>query len=56
MAASSAITPARADSSTLIQRYFEVSLYLLVATAVLTLIFTRKLDLLTDIAATIALG
>ena len=56
MAASSAITPTRADSSTLIQRYFEVSLYLLVATAVLTLIFTRKLDLLTDVAATIALG
>ncbi|HXT87501.1 MAG TPA: DUF3488 and transglutaminase-like domain-containing protein [Verrucomicrobiae bacterium] len=51
-----AFAASRAGSSTLIQRYFEVSLYLLVATAVLTLVFTRKLDLLTDIAATMALG
>lgn len=55
-AAERALAASRGDSSTLIQRYFEVSLYLLVATAVLTLLFTRKLDLLTNVAATIALG
>ncbi|MHB8677637.1 MAG: transglutaminase TgpA family protein [Candidatus Acidiferrales bacterium] len=39
-----------------IQRYFEVSLFLLVATGILALIATGKLDLVTVIAAPVALG
>jgi|SRR5579875_300032 len=58
MAASSAgaFTASRADSLPIIQRYFEVSLYLLVATAVLTVVATNKLDLLTEILAPVAIG
>jgi protein-glutamine gamma-glutamyltransferase len=52
----SAIATSRTDSLPLIQRYFEVSLYLLVATAVLTVVATRKLDLLSEILAPLAVG
>jgi protein-glutamine gamma-glutamyltransferase len=39
-----------------IQRYFDVSLFLLVATAVLTLVATRKLDLVSEILAPLAIA
>ncbi|HEV2421764.1 MAG TPA: DUF3488 and transglutaminase-like domain-containing protein [Candidatus Acidoferrales bacterium] len=58
MAHTVAVTPSlsRADRLPAIQRYFEVSLFLLVATSVLTLVATRKLDLLCDILAPVALA
>lgn len=56
MAHTVALTPARADRLPVIQRYFEVSLFLLVATSVLTLLATRKLDLVCDILAPVALA
>lgn len=46
----------RAEPLPVIQRYFEVSLFLLVATAVLTLVTTRKLDLVSEILAPLALA
>jgi transglutaminase-like putative cysteine protease len=39
-----------------VQRYFEISLYLLVATGVLAVVSTSKLDLFTTIVPVIALG
>jgi hypothetical protein len=39
-----------------VQRYFEISLYLLVSTGVVAIVSTSKLDLLTSIIPTIALG
>ena len=39
-----------------VQRYFEISLYLLVATGVVAVVSTSKLDLFTSIVPTIALG
>ena len=56
MAHTVAITPSRADRLPVIQRYFEVSLFLLVATSVLTLVATRKLDLVSDMLAPVALA
>src|SRR5215469_355998 len=49
-------SPSPADRLPVIQRYFEVSLFLLVATSVLTLVATRKLDLVCDILAPAALA
>ena len=48
--------PSRPAPLPVIQRYFEVSLFLLVATAVLTLVGTRKLDLVSEILAPLALA
>ncbi|MGC2263492.1 MAG: DUF3488 and transglutaminase-like domain-containing protein [Candidatus Acidiferrales bacterium] len=56
MAHTISATPARAEQLPVIQRYFEVSLFLLVATAVLTLLATRKLDLVSEIVAPVALA
>src|ERR1700732_1118753 len=39
-----------------VQRYFEISLYLLVCTGVVAVVSTSKLDLVTSIIPTIALG
>lgn len=52
------LSPARPrpEGLPVIQRYFEVSLFLLVATGVLTLISTRKLDLVSEILAPVALA
>ena len=49
-------SPSPADRLPVIQRYFEVSLFLLVATSVLTLVATRKLDLVCEILAPAALA
>jgi protein-glutamine gamma-glutamyltransferase len=49
-------TPSSAAQQSVIQRYFEVSLFLLVATAVLTLVATRKLDLFSEIVAPLAIA
>ena len=49
-------TSRRAIEHPVIERYFEVSLFLLVATAVLTLVGTRKLDLISSIAAPVGLA
>jgi len=46
----------RAEPPPVIQRYFEVSLFLMVATGILALIATGKLDLVTIIAAPVALA
>jgi hypothetical protein len=46
--------PVREETSA-VQRYFEVSLFLLVSTGVISLVSTRKLDLLTTIAAPLAI-
>ncbi|MFZ0641416.1 MAG: DUF3488 and transglutaminase-like domain-containing protein [Candidatus Acidiferrales bacterium] len=56
MAHTISATPSRAEQLPVIQRYFEVSLFLLVATAVLTLVATRKLDLVSEIIAPLALA
>jgi protein-glutamine gamma-glutamyltransferase len=48
--------PSRLAQPSVIQRYFDVSLFLLVATAVLTLVATRKLDLVCEILAPLALA
>lgn len=56
MAHTVAITPPRTEGLPVIQRYFEVSLFLLVATSVLTLVATRKLDLVPEILAPVALA
>ncbi|MGC1106370.1 MAG: DUF3488 and transglutaminase-like domain-containing protein [Candidatus Acidiferrales bacterium] len=56
MAHTISATPSRAEPLPVIQRYFEVSLFLLVATAVLTLVATRKLDLVSEILAPLALA
>lgn len=50
-AIASRVVPASA-----VQRYFEASLFLLVATGSLSIVFTGKLDLFTTIAVPIALG
>ncbi|MGH9710358.1 MAG: hypothetical protein ACRD37_07415, partial [Candidatus Acidiferrales bacterium] len=52
----SATSAFKAEPLPVIQRYFEVSLFLLVATGILALIATGKLDLVTTIAAPVALG
>ena len=48
----------RADAPPLpaVQRYFEVSLYLLVSTGILAIVITGRLDLLTTLAAPLALA
>lgn len=56
MAHTLAVTPSRAERLPVIQRYFDVSLFLLAATSVLTLVATRKLDLVCEILAPIALA
>lgn len=61
MAHTLSATPSRAEKLPaiqlpVIQRYFEISLFLLVATAVLTLVATRKLDLVSEILAPLALA
>ncbi len=56
MAHTISATPSRAEQLPVVQRYFEVSLFLLVATAVLTLVATRKLDLVSEIVAPLALA
>ncbi|MGH9728360.1 MAG: DUF3488 domain-containing protein, partial [Candidatus Acidiferrales bacterium] len=57
MAHALSATPAfKAEPLPVIQRYFEVSLFLLVATGILALIATGKLDLVTTVAAPVALG
>jgi|GEM_PF-4227829 len=51
------VTPAvKAQPLPVIQRYFEVSLFLLVATGILALIATGKLDVFTTVAAAVALA
>jgi transglutaminase-like putative cysteine protease len=55
--ANSNAAPARlAERSSAVQRYFEVSLFLLVATGALSIVTTGKLDLLTGLAVPIALA
>ncbi|MHB8485705.1 MAG: transglutaminase TgpA family protein [Candidatus Acidiferrales bacterium] len=57
MAHAPSVTPAvKAEPLPVIQRYFEVSLFLLVATGILALIATGKLDTVTTIAAPVALA
>ena len=57
MAQALAVTPAvKAEPLPVIQRYFEVSLFLLVATGILALIATGKLDMVTTVAAAVALA
>ncbi len=57
MAQALAVTPAvKAEPLLVIQRYFEVSLFLLVATGILALIATGKLDMVTTVAAAVALA
>jgi protein-glutamine gamma-glutamyltransferase len=56
MATSFSPVHSRAEGLPVIQRYFDVSLFLLVATAVLTLVGTRKLDLVSEILAPVALA
>lgn len=57
MAHALSITPAaKAEPLPVIQRYFEVSLFLLVTTGILALIATGKLDMVTTIATLVALG
>ena len=52
----SAAPAVKAEPLPVIQRYFEVSLFLLVATGILALIATGKLDMVTTIAAPVALA
>ncbi len=57
MAQALAVTPAvKAEPLPVIQRYFEVSLFLLVVTGILALIATGKLDMVTTVAAAVALA
>ncbi|HEV2304541.1 MAG TPA: DUF3488 and transglutaminase-like domain-containing protein [Candidatus Acidoferrales bacterium] len=57
MAQALAVTPAvKTQPLPVIQRYFEVSLFLLVATGILALIATGKLDIVTTVAAAVALA
>jgi protein-glutamine gamma-glutamyltransferase len=56
MAHTASATQSPAAQQPVIQRYFEVSLFLLVSTAVLTLVATGKLDLVSEILAPVALA
>lgn len=56
MATSLSSAHPRTQGLPVIQRYFDVSLFLLVATAVLTLVGTHKLDLISEILAPVALA
>lgn len=56
MAHTVSATPSSAAQQPVVQRYFEVSLFLLVATAVLTLVATRKLDMVSEILAPLAIA
>jgi len=52
----SSVARASAPPLSAVQRYFEVSLYLLVATGILAVVVTGKLDLFTTIAAPMAVA